>query len=96
MWELVRNPDDRFSCVVAHMSMKISPYSFTLETESYSSFFSTVPKVRPYDVQMISIGANVANVSWGWDVAWLEEAGQIKEIQGKFRGFRVGVMFRIW
>ena len=26
-------------------------------------------------------------------MAWLEEAGQIKEIQGKFRGFRVGVHY---
>ena len=51
--------------------------------------------MRPYDVQMISIGANVANVSWGWDIAWLDEAGQINEIRGKFRGFRVGVMFKI-
>ena len=26
-------------------------------------------------------------------MAWLEEAGQIKEIQGKFRGFRVGIHY---
>jgi hypothetical protein len=48
-----------------------------------------VPKVRPNDVDVTDIGNNFATITWTWDSLWQEEQGEMTQIQGQLKGFRV-------
>ncbi|XP_053377718.1 uncharacterized protein LOC123530345 [Mercenaria mercenaria] len=51
--------------------------------------FEDNPKVRPMDVKVTDAGKTFATVSWKWDSLWLEEQGEMTQIQGQLKGFKI-------
>ncbi|XP_045166223.2 neuroglian-like isoform X1 [Mercenaria mercenaria] len=62
---------------------KEDPTEYTL----YS--YEDIPKVRPSEVDVTDIGNTFATLTWKWDSLWQEEQGEMTQIQGQLKGFRI-------